>query len=113
MQISTLIGTAIVAAVAVVVWFVVKIRFIDQRVAEAKRKAEEIKEAAQQDSERLKKEKLVEAKDEVFTWRSKAEKQIHEGRRKFNQWERRLSRQEDNLQSREQEIGRLITSLKL
>ena len=106
MEISTLIGSAIVAAVAVMVWFVMKIRFVDQRVVEAKRKVEEIKEAAQQDAERLKKEKLVEAKDEIFTWRSEAEKELHEGRRKFNQWERHLSRQEDNLQSKEQEILR-------
>jgi len=106
MQISTLIGSAIVAAVAVIVWFVMKIRFVDQRVVEAKRKVEEIQEAAQQDAERLKKEKLVEAKDEIFTWRSEAEKELHEGRRKFNQWERQLSRQEDNLQSKEQEILR-------
>ena len=106
MQISTLIGSAIVAAVAVMVWFVMKIRFVDQRVVEAKRKVEEIREAAQQDAERLKKEKLVEAKDEIFTWRSEAEKDLHEGRRKFNKWERNLSRQEDNLQSKEQEILR-------
>ncbi len=106
MQISTLIGSAIVAAVAVMVWFVMKIRFVDQRVVEAKRKVEEIREAAQQDAERLKKEKLVEAKDEIFTWRSEAEKELHEGRRKFNKWERNLSRQEDNLQSKEQEILR-------
>ena len=104
MEIFTVVGSAIVATVAVVVWFVVKIRFADQRVAEANMKAEEIRQAAQGDAEREKKEKLVEAKDEIFSWRSEEEKKIRDRRQEFNQWERRLSRQEDNLHSKEQAI---------
>lgn len=106
MEITTVIGFAIVAAVTVAIWFVVKVRFADRRIAEARNKAEEIEKSAQQEAERLKKAKLVEAKDQIFDWRSEAEKEIQERRREFNQLERRLSRTEDNLQSKEQAILR-------
>ena len=85
MEMTTVIGFAIVAAVTVVIWFVVKVRFADRRIAEARKKAEEIERSAQQEAERLKKAKLVEAKDQVFDWRSEAEKEIQERRREFNQ----------------------------
>ncbi len=101
MEMTTVIGFAIVAAVTVAIWFVGKVRFADRRIAEARKKAEEIERSAQQEAERLKKAKLVEAKDQVFDWRSEAEKEIQERRKEFNQLERRLSRTEDNLQSKE------------
>ena len=74
MEITTVIGFAIVAAVDGCDWFVVKVRFADQRIAEAQKKAEEIERSAQQEAERLKKAKLVEAKDQIVDWRSEAEK---------------------------------------
>ncbi len=106
MEMTTVIGFAIVAAVTLATWFVVKVRFADRRIAEAQKKAEEIEGAAQQEAERLKKAKLVEAKDQIFDWRSESEKEIQERRKEFNQLERRLSKQEDNLQSKEQAILR-------
>ena len=59
MEITTVIGFAIVAAVTVAIWFVVKVRFADRRIAEARNKAEEIEKSAQQAAERLKKANLV------------------------------------------------------
>jgi len=76
MEMTTGIGFAIVAAVTVVIWFVVKVQFADRRIAEARKKAEEIEKSAQQEAERLKKAKLVEAKDQIFDWRSEAEKEV-------------------------------------
>lgn len=106
MDMTIVIGLAIVAAATITIWFVLKIRFVDRRIAEAEKKAKEIEGSAQEEAERLKKAKLVEAKDQIFDWRSEAEKEIQERRREFNQLERRLSRMEDNLQSKEQAILR-------
>ena len=106
MEMTTVIGFAIVAAVTFATWFVVKVRFADRRIAEAQKKAEEIEGSAQQEAERLKKAKLVEAKDQIFDLRSEAQKEMQERRSEFNQLERRLSRTEDNLQSKEQAILR-------
>ena len=106
MEMTTMIGFAIVAAVTLATWFVVRVRFADRRIAEAQKKAEEIERSAQQEAERLKKAKLVEAKDQIFDLRSEAQKEMQERRSEFNQLERRLSRTEDNLQSKEQAILR-------
>ena len=85
MEMTVVIGFAIVAAVTVAIWFVVKVGFADRRIAEARKKAEEIEKSAQQEAERLKKAKLVEAKDQIVDWRSEAEKEVQERRREFNQ----------------------------
>ncbi|MFQ5928905.1 MAG: ribonuclease Y [Acidobacteriota bacterium] len=106
MHINTMIAFAAVAAVVIVLWYIVKIRLAGPRIAEATMKAEEITRSARQEAEGIKKEKLVEAKDQIFDWRSEAEKEIQARRRELNKLERRLSRKEDNLQSTEQSVLR-------
>ncbi|MDA2926227.1 ribonuclease Y [Acidobacteria bacterium AH-259-G07] len=106
MHINAMIAFAAVAAVVIVLWYIVEIRLAGRRVAEATMKAEEITRSAHQEAERIKKEKLVEAKDQIFDWRSEAEKEIQVRRRELNKLERRLSRKEDNLQSTEQSVLR-------
>ena len=78
MEMTVVIGFAIVAAVTVAIWFVVKVGFADRRIADARKKAEEIEKSAQQEAERLKQAKLVEAKDQIVDWRSEAEKVVQE-----------------------------------
>ena len=106
MEISTVIALTILATVSIVIWFVVKVRFADQRLVETLKQTEEIKRSTQQEAENIKKEKLVEAKDQIFTWRSEAEKEIQQRRRELSKLERRLGRKEDDLQNREQAILR-------
>ncbi|MDA2929283.1 ribonuclease Y [Acidobacteria bacterium AH-259-O06] len=106
MHINAMIAFAAVAAVVIVLWYIVEIRLAGRRVAEATMKAEEITRSAHQEAERIKKEKLVEAKDQIFDWRSEGEKEIQVRRRELNKLERRLSRKEDNLQSTEQSVLR-------
>ena len=106
MHINAMIAFAAVAAVVIVLWYIVKIRLAGRRIAEATMKAEEITRSAHQEAERIKKEKLVEAKDQIFDWRSEAEKESQVRRRELNKLERRLSRKEDNLQSTEQSVLR-------
>lgn len=90
------------AAVATAFWYGVKIRVVDRKIAEAERQAKNIEQAAGQEAERLQKEKLLEAKDQVFRLRSDAEKQVQEQKRESHVLERRLSQKEDNLERREQ-----------
>ena len=106
MEVSILIALTIIVAVAVVVGFAIKVWYADGRVAEAARRQEEVKESAQREAERIKKEKLVEAKDEIFSLRSESEKEAQERRREMGELERRLSRKEDSLQSQEQNLSR-------
>lgn len=91
--IAFLVATVAVAAI----WYVVKIRRVDGLVAEAAKKAEEIKRLSEQEAERLRKEKVLEGRDEVFRMRSEAEKRIQEQKREFNAVERRLAKKEDHI----------------
>ena len=104
MQVSILIALSVI--VAVVVGFAIKVWYADGRVAEAARRQEEVKESAQREAERLKKEKLVEAKDEILSLRSESEKKAQKRRGELAELERRLSRKEDSLQSQEQNLSR-------
>ena len=106
METITVIGLAVVMAVAIGIWIVVKIRWLDRRIAETKRASAEVIRAAEREAERTKKEKLIEAKDQIFGWRSEAEKEAQDRRRELNKLENRLTRKEDGLQSKDQSILR-------
>ena len=84
----------LMAVAAIAVWYIIKIKFVNRRIREAESKAKSIEESSQKDAERLKKEKLLEAKDKIFKWRMDAEKEIQEQRRKANELERRLAEKE-------------------
>jgi ribonuclease Y len=86
----------LIAVVVIAVWYVIKIKFVNRRIREAEGKARSIEETSQKDAERLKKEKLLEAKDKIFKWRMDAEKEIQEQRRKSNELERRLAEKEQS-----------------
>ncbi|RPJ84144.1 MAG: ribonuclease Y [Acidobacteria bacterium] len=100
-----IIGGAVLAAV-IAVWYVLKVRVIDQRLTQARESAAEVQRKAGEEAEKIKKEKLVEAKDQIFAWRTEAEQQIQERRRDFGVLERRLAQKEDNLQRAEQGLAR-------
>jgi ribonuclease Y len=102
---SYIVGGALLAA-AIAVWYVLKVRVIDQRLRQAEKSVAEIQHKAGEEAERIKKEKLVEAKDQIFGWRTEAEQQIQERRRDFGVLERRLTQKEDNLQRSEQTLAR-------
>ena len=90
----TYIVWGLIAAGAISIWYILKIKIVNKRIREAEQKAKAIEETSQQDVERLKKEKLLEAKDKIFKWRMDAEKEIQEQRKKSNEVERRLSEKE-------------------
>ncbi len=98
-----LIGLILVAAIALGVWFLLKMRVVDRRLNEADAEARRRLDEARVEAERLKKEKLVEAKEEMLGWRAEAEKELQERRREIDSLQRRLDRDNDQLKKRQKE----------
>ncbi len=103
---ATIIALALVGAALLGLGFVLKIRVLDRKSAEARQRIEEGQSVAKQEAERLKKERLLEAKDQIFNWRSDAEKELQGRRQEIQTSERRLSRKEDDLEGKERELRR-------
>ncbi len=106
MEVSILIALTIIMAVAVVLGFVVKVRYADRRIAAAVKQVADVKESAEREAESIKKEKLVEAKDEIFNLRSESEREGQERRKELDKLDRRLSKGEDRLHAQEQNLAR-------
>ncbi|MEE2821666.1 MAG: ribonuclease Y [Acidobacteriota bacterium] len=106
MEVSMLVVLMVVVVGVVALGFVVKVGYADRRIAIAKKQVEEIEQLARREAERIKKEKLVEAKDEIFNLRSETEKEVQERRRELTDSEQRLRRKEDSLQTLEQNLAR-------
>ena len=97
-----LVGFVTSAALLLVLWYIFKVRLANRKIAAANREVEEIKRASLQEAERVKKEKLLEGRDQIFRMRSETEKQLQEQKRALGDAERRLARKEDNMDQREQ-----------
>lgn len=92
------------AAAAIGAWYFIKVRTVDRLLAEAEERAREIEESGRRESERAKKEKLVEAKSEIFNWKVEAEKEILQQRSKLRGLEQRFSQRKDQLKRREKSL---------
>jgi ribonuclease Y len=75
-------------------------------IASAEREAERIKEAALKEGEALKKEMVLEAKDEIHKIRTDAEKDIRERRNEILRQERRLLQKEETLDKKLESLER-------
>ena len=102
----TIIALALVGVALLGLWYVLKVRVLDRKAAEARTRIEEEKRTARKEAERLKKERLLEAKDQIFNWRSDAEKELQGRRQEVQVMEHRLSRKEDDLEEKERELRR-------
>ncbi len=111
MQYPEVIGLALVSAIAIGIWLTLKLRLVDKKVEEAKSRSQEVREAGKQEAERLKKERLLEARDQIFTWRSEAEEKIRDRRRECSSQERDLSARAETLERAEGELERLRSEL--
>ncbi|UCF35292.1 MAG: ribonuclease Y [Acidobacteriota bacterium] len=92
-----LIVGGVLAAAAILIWYLLRLRVVKRMLREAAEQSKAIREAAEQDADRMKKEKLLEAKDEIFKWRVEAEKEIQEERREVSETERRSADKEQRL----------------
>src|SRR6476620_7575008 len=91
--ISILLGLFIGA----VVGYFVRKSIAEARIAGAKNAAEQIIDDAKRDAESLKKESLLEAKDEIHKLRNEAEREIRDRRSELQKQENRLLQKEENL----------------
>ena len=90
---------------AVVGYFVHK-SIAEAKVAGAKNAAEQILEDAKRDADSLKKEALLEAKDEIHKLRTEAEREVRERRNEMQKQENRLLQREENLDRKEETLNK-------
>lgn len=95
-----LLIVSLVIGVSVGYW--VRKLMAEARIGSAEREAKVIIEKAEKESEALKKEKIIEARDEVHQLRSEAEKEIREQRSELSRIERRLNQKEETLERKQQ-----------
>lgn len=105
--ISALIGLFVGAFVGY--WYLKKLN--DSKVTGAKQSSELILDEAKREAEALKKEALLEAKDEVHTLRTEAEADIRERRSELQKQENRLLQREENLDRKDETVNKREASL--
>jgi ribonuclease Y len=99
-----IISILLALIVGVVVGYFVRKSISEAKVAGAKNAAEQIIEDAKRDAESLKKEALLEAKDENHKLRTEAEREIRERRNELQKQENRLLQKEENLDRKDESL---------
>ncbi|HSR54374.1 MAG TPA: ribonuclease Y [Acidobacteriota bacterium] len=98
------IALAVVAAVAIAVWLLLRVRYVKQKISAAEGHCRKLEKAAQQEAERLKKDRLLEARDQILQWRSEAESEVQERRRENARLEEKLSQRQERLEQEEERL---------
>jgi ribonuclease Y len=83
----------------------------EKRLANSKQTAENIIDDANKEAETLKKEALLEAKEEIHSYRTEAEWELKERRSEVSRQENRIAQREDNLERKETTIDKRESSL--
>lgn len=84
----------------------------EMKIAAAEDAAKKIIEEGEKQAEAIKKEKLLEAKEENHKQRSELEKETRERRAELNKWEQRLQSKDDNLDRKQQSLESKEENLK-
>ncbi|WP_338469784.1 ribonuclease Y [Niallia sp. XMNu-256] len=101
---ATIISILLALIVGVVVGYFVRKSIAEAKIAGARGAAEQILEDAKRDAESLKKEALLEAKDENHKLRIEAEREIRERRNELQKQENRLLQKEENLDRKDESL---------
>ncbi|OFW55948.1 MAG: ribonuclease Y [Candidatus Solincola sediminis] len=111
MLIAIIVGIAALAG-GLIIGFLVRKFMAEAKISSAEEEAKRIVQNADQASEAKKHEALLEAKDEIFTMRNEAEKDIKNRRNELQRFERRLLQREEqidnrseNFEKRERQLG--------
>ena len=104
MDLITIISILLALIVGVVVGYFVRKSIAEAKIAGARDAAEQILEDAKRDAESLKKEALLEAKDENHKLRNEAEREIRERRNELQKQENRLLQKEENLDRKDESL---------
>ena len=106
---DVIIATAIIAvvvglAIGIVAGYFTRKNISEAKIGEADSLAKNIIDQANKDAETMKKEKLLEAKEEIHKFRSDAEKENRERRSELQKYERRVIQKEESLDRKQQSI---------
>lgn len=95
-----LLIAVVVVAVGIIVGFFVRKYLAEAKITSAETAAKRVLEEAKKETERIKREALVEAKDEIHAMRVEAERESREWRNEIQRMEKRLSQKEELLDSK-------------
>ncbi|MDY5211449.1 MAG: ribonuclease Y [Intestinibacter sp.] len=106
---DVIVVTAIIAAVVglaigIVAGYFTRKNISEAKIGEADSLAKNIIDQANKDAETIKKEKLLEAKEEIHKFRSDAEKENRERRNELQKYERRVIQKEESLDRKQQSV---------
>ena len=100
-----IILTAVLAIViGLLIGYVIRKNISEAKIGQAENLAKEIVEKANRDSETVKKEKLLEAKEEIHRLRTEGENENRERRLEVQKYEKRVLQKEENLDRKMQSL---------
>ena len=99
------------AAIGITVGYFIRKNISESKIGQAENLAKEIIDKATKDSETVKKEKLLEAKEEIHKWRTEAERENKERRSDIQKFEKRVIQKEEVLDKKLQNLESKETSL--
>ena len=100
-----IIITAVVAVLlGLLIGYVIRKNISEAKIGQAENLAREILEKANRDSETVKKEKLLEAKEEIHRLRTEGEKENKERRNEVQKYEKRVLQKEETLDRKIQSL---------
>ena len=111
MDVIEFIAIIIGLAIGIIVGYFVRKNISETKIGEAKALANDIIDKANKDSETIKKEKLLEAKEEIHKWRTDAEKEQRERRNEVQKYERRVLQKEEAIERKQQSLENKESSL--
>jgi ribonuclease Y len=106
MEPITIISILLGLIVGAVVGYFIRKSIAEAKIAGAKNAAEQIVEDAKRDADALKKESLLEAKDEIHKLRTEAEREVRERRSELQKQENRLLQREENLDRKDEALNK-------
>ena len=92
------------AAIGITVGYFIRKNISESKIGQAENLAKEIIDKATRDSETVKKEKLLEAKEEIHKWRTEAERENKERRSDIQKFEKRVIQKEEVLDKKLQNL---------
>ncbi|WP_044893698.1 ribonuclease Y [Bacillus alveayuensis] len=111
MDIGTIISALLALIVGAVVGFFVRKSIAEAKIGGAQMAANQIIEEAKREADALKKEVLLEARDEIHKLRTEAEQEIRDRRSELQKQENRLLQKEENLDRKEETLNKRETLL--
>jgi ribonucrease Y len=102
----TIISILLGLIVGAVVGYFYRKSVAEAKIAGARNAAEQILEDAKRDAEALKKESLLEAKDDIHKLRIEAEREVRERRNELQKQENRLLQKEENLDRKDESLNK-------